>query len=114
MDIVATRYGVTMQGATCVALTKLDILSYMDEIPVCARYLLNGKETDEFPFPAAIGRATPVLETLPGWGEDISACRRFSALPKAARDYVDYIEARIGCPIRYISVGADRDAIILR
>lgn len=114
MDIVATRYGVTMQGATCVALTKLDILSYMDEIPVCARYLLDGKETDEFPFPAAIGRATPVLETLPGWGEDISACRRFSALPKAARDYVDYIEARIGCPIRYISVGADRDAIILR
>ena len=114
MDIVATRYGVTMQGATCVALTKLDILSYMDEIPVCARYLLDGKETDEFPFPAAIGRATPVFETLPGWGEDISGCRRFSALPKAARNYVDYIEARIGCPIRYISVGADREAIILR
>lgn len=114
MDIVATRYGVTMQGATCAALTKLDILSYMDKIPVCVRYMLDGQETDEFPFPTAIGRATPVIETLPGWGVDISACRSFSALPKAAQDYVDYIEARIGCPIRYISVGADRDAIILR
>ena len=114
MDIVATRYGVTMQGATCVALTKMDILSYMKEIPVCTRYEVRGEETDEFPFPAVLPEAKPVIQTLPGWGTDISGCRTFSELPKAARDYVEFIESRIGCPITYVSVGADRDAIILR
>ncbi len=113
MDIVATRYGVAMQGATDVALTKMDILSYMDTIPVCTQYEVDGALTDEFPFPAVIGRAKPVFTELPGWRCDISGCRTFDALPRAARDYVNFIEARIGCPITYVSVGADRDAIIL-
>lgn len=114
LDIVATRYGVTMQAATCVALTKLDILSYMDRIPVCVRYSLDGAETDEFPYPAALGRAKPVIEYLPGWGCDIGGVRSYADLPKAARDYVEFVERQIGAPIAYVSVGADRDAIILR
>lgn len=114
MDIVATRYGVVMQGATEVALTKIDILSYMDQIPVCVQYELDGKKTDDFPFPAAIAAAKPVIEYLPGWGCDISGCRTFAELPKAARDYVDYIQKSIRCPITNISVGAARDAIIRR
>lgn len=114
MDLVATRYGVVMQGATEVALTKLDILSCLDEIPVCTHYELNGQRTDDFPFPAALADAKPVYETLPGWKKDVSGCRTFSELPKAAQDYVRYIEERIGCPITYVSVGADRDAIIRR
>ena len=114
LDIVATRYGVTMQAATCVALTKLDILSYMERIPVCVRYSLDGAETDEFPYPAALGRAKPVIEYLPGWGCDIGGVRSYADLPKAARDYVEFVERQIGAPIAYVSVGADRDAIILR
>lgn len=114
MDIVATRYGVTMQGATEVALTKIDILSYMDRIPVCVQYELGGKKTDEFPFPAVIAEAKPVIEYMPGWKCDISGCRRFEDLPEAARDYIDFIEKSIGCPIKSISVGAARDAIIRR
>jgi len=114
MDIVATRYGVTMQGATEVALTKIDILSYMDRIPVCVQYELGGKKTDEFPFPAVIAEAKPVIESMPGWQCDISGCREFSELPKAAQDYINFIEKSIGCPIKSISVGAARDAIIRR
>ena len=114
MDIVATRYGAMMQGATCVALTKMDILSYMQEIPVCVQYELDGVRTDDFPFPAALPTAKPVIETLPGWGCDITHCRTFEELPKEARDYVDFIERAIRCPITYVSVGADRDAIIRR
>ncbi|MDD6888221.1 MAG: adenylosuccinate synthase [bacterium] len=114
LDIVATRYGVTMQAATCVALTKMDILSYMDRIPVCVRYELDGVETDEFPFPAALAKAKPVIEYLPGWQCDISGVRTWEDLPKAARDYVEFVEKAIGAPITYVSVGADRDAIILR
>lgn len=114
LDIVATRYGVTMQAATCVALTKMDILSYMDRIPVCVRYEVDGVETDEFPFPAALPKAKPVIEYMPGWQCDISGVRTWEELPKAARDYVQFIEKEIGAPIIYVSVGADRDAIILR
>ncbi len=114
MDIVATRYGAMMQGATCAALTKMDILSYMQEIPVCVQYELDGVRTDDFPFPAAIAAAKPVYEVLPGWGCDISGCRTFAKLPEAAQAYVDFIERGIRCPITYISVGADRDAIIRR
>lgn len=114
MDIVATRYGVAMQGATEVALTKIDILSYMEKIPVCVQYELHGKKTDDFPFPAIVGDAKPVIEYLPGWGTDISGCRSFDELPKAAQDYILYIEKNIRCPITNVSVGADRDAIIRR
>jgi adenylosuccinate synthase len=114
IDLVATRYGVQVQGATALALTKLDVLSYLPEIPVCAQYELDGAHTDSFPFPTALKRAKPVLETLEGWNCDISGARRWEDLPEAARRYVEYIEARVGCPIRYVSVGPERDAIILR
>ena len=114
IDLVATRYGVETQGATNIALTKLDVLSYMEKIPVCAHYELNGERTDEFPFPAVLPEARPVEEFLPGWQCDISGVRRWEDLPEAARKYVEYIEERIGCHIGYVSVGPERDAIILR
>ena len=114
LDIVATRYGVQVQAATCIALTKLDVLSYMDKIPVCTHYLLNGELTDEFPFPAALPDAEPVTEYMPGWGCDISGCRSWDELPEEARNYVTFIEENIGCHIGYVSVGPERDSIIIR
>ena len=114
IDIVATRYGVSCQGATNIALTKLDVLSYMDKIPVCAHYELDGKITDEFPFPCVLDQAKPVMEYLPGWKCDISGVRRWEDLPQEARDYVEYVERNIGCHIGYVSVGPERDSIILR
>ncbi len=114
IDLVATRYGVEVQGATTLALTKLDILSYMEKIPVCTHYRLDGQLTDEFPFPSALDDAEPVVEYLDGWKTDISGVRRWEDLPKAAQDYVLYIEKAVGCPIGYVSVGPARDAIILR
>ena len=114
MDIVATRYGVAMQGATEVALTKIDILSYMEQIPICVQYELNGVKTDDFPFPAAIAEAKPVIEYMPGWKCDVSGCRNFDELPKEAQNYINFIEKNIGCPITNISVGAARDEIIRR
>ncbi len=113
-DVVATRYGVKKQGTTAVALTKLDVLSYLDEIPVCAKYLVNGSKTDKFPFPSQLEKAQPVIEKLPGWGCDISGVRRFEDLPEAAQAYVLYIEQQIGCSIKYVSVGPERDSIIIR
>lgn len=114
LDIVATKYGVQVQAATNIALTKLDVLSYMDKIPVCTHYILNGEQTDEFPFPAALNDAKPVTEYLPGWKTDISACRKWEELPEEARNYVEFIEKRIGCHIGYVSVGPERDSIIIR
>ncbi len=114
IDLVATRYGVEVQGATTIALTKLDILSYMEKIPVCVRYVVDGQETDEFPFPAALDAAQPVIEYVDGWHCDISGVRRWEDLPRAAQDYVLYIEKAVGCHVGYVSVGAERDAIILR
>ena len=114
IDIVATRYGVLCQGATNIALTKLDVLSYLDKIPVCAHYEINGQQTDEFPFPCLLDEAKPVMEYLDGWKCDISGVRRWEDLPKAARDYVEYVEKNIGCHIGYVSVGPERDSIILR
>ena len=114
IDIVATRYGVLCQGATSIALTKLDVLSYMDKIPVCAHYEVNGRQTDEFPFPCLLDEAKPVTEYQEGWKCDISGIRRWEDLPKAARDYVEYVERRVGCHIGFVSVGPERDSIILR
>ena len=114
VDLVATRYGAALQGATRLALTKLDVLSYLDTIPVCTRYRLNGKETDQFPFPTELEDAEPVLEFLEGWHCDISGVRRWEDLPEAAQGYVTYLEKAIGCPIAYVSVGAERDSIIVR
>lgn len=114
LDIVATRYGVQVQGATNIALTKLDVLSYMEQIPVCAHYELDGKVTDEFPFPALLAEAKPVMEYKEGWKCDISGVRTWEDLPQAAKDYVTYVEEQIGCHIGYVSVGPERDCIILR
>ncbi|MBO7373401.1 MAG: adenylosuccinate synthase [Oscillospiraceae bacterium] len=114
LDLVATRYGVQVQGATALALTKLDVLSYLQTIPVCTQYELAGSITDAFPFPAALTEANPVYTELEGWGCDISGIRRWEDLPDAARRYVDAVEAYLDCPIRYVSVGPERDAIIIR
>ena len=114
IDLVATRYGVEMQAATCIALTKLDVLSDMEKIPVCVRYRVGGEETDEFPFPTELNRAEPVIDYAEGWQCDISGVRRWEDLPEAARNYVDRIEKAIRCPITYISVGAERDSMIVK
>ena len=114
IDIVATRYGVEAQAATQIALTKLDVLSYMDKIPVCTKYVIDGIETDRFPFPLALKNAQPVIEYFDGWNCDVTGIREFSDLPKAAQDYVCYIEKQIGCPIKYVSVGPERESIIIR
>ncbi len=114
IDLVATRYGVEVQGATEIALTKLDVLSEMDQIPVCARYLSEGTETDEFPFPTELEDARPVVEYMKGWKQDISAVRSWEDLPDEAKAYILRIEEAIHCPITYISVGPERDSIILR
>ena len=114
IDLVATRYGVEVQGATNIALTKLDILSYMNEVPVCAAYEIDGEITHEFPFPAVLEKAKPVVKYLPGWGCDISGVRTWADMPQAARDYVEYVEQAIGCHIGYVSVGAERESLIIR
>ena len=114
IDLVATRYGVETQGATNIALTKLDILSYMAEIPVCAAYEIDGRLTHDFPFPAVLEQAKPVMEYRPGWQCDISGARTWEELPQAARDYVEYVEKAIGCRIGYVSVGAERESLIVR
>lgn len=114
IDIPATRYGVMLQGATEIALTKLDILSYMDQIPICEKYIVDGAKTDDFPFPVLLDEAKPVVKYMDGWKCDISGIRSFDELPEAARKYVEYVEEAIGCHISYVSVGAERDAYIKR
>lgn len=114
IDIVATRYGVEVQGTTEVALTKLDVLSYLDRIPVCERYEIDGELTDDFPVTSKQYKAKPVLTYVPGWKKDITNVRVFEDLPKEAQEYVLYIEKQIGCFIKYVSVGPERDQIIVR
>ncbi|MBQ9557630.1 MAG: adenylosuccinate synthase [Clostridia bacterium] len=107
-DVPASRYGVKMQGADELALTKLDVLSYMDKIPVCVAYEIDGERTCEFPSGTRLGRAKPVVEYVEGFG-DVSGCRSYSELPAAARRYVEYLEDAVNCRIGYVSVGAGRD-----
>ncbi|MDO4492767.1 MAG: adenylosuccinate synthase [Clostridia bacterium] len=114
LDLVATRYGVQCQAATALALTKLDVLSGMDSIPVCTAYRVDGATTEDFPFPSDLDRAEPVLTTVPGWQCDISGIRKWEDLPEAARNYIDMIEQAVGCPVKYISVGPERDACIIK
>ncbi len=113
-DAVATRYGVKLQGATELALTKLDVLSYLKEIPVCVAYELNGEKITRFPYTPDLDSCTPVYEMLPGWECDISNCRSFDELPQAARDYVLFVEKQVKCPITFVSVGPERSQLILR
>ena len=114
IDLVATRYGVRMQGATELALTKLDVLGYLERIPVCTHYDLDDVRTDEFPFPTALAEAKPVIEYVDGWHCDLSGIRTWEALPAAAKAYVERIEAAVGCRIGYVSVGAEREAYVRR
>ncbi len=114
IDIVATRYGIHVQAATNVALTKLDVLSYLDKIPICTHYTIDGQITDEFPFPSLLNDAKPVIEYMDGWKCDISGVRNWEDLPEAARRYVEFIEQNIDCHIGYVSVGPERDSIIIR
>ena len=114
IDLVAARYGAFLQGATEIALTKLDVLSYLDKIPVCVHYEIDGEKTGRFPFPAALDSAKPVIEYLDGWRCDISGARSFEELPEAARNYVLFVQRQIGIPITYVSVGPERESIIIR
>lgn len=112
-DVVASRYGAMMQGCTAIALTKLDVMSYMEKIPVCVAYELDGQRIDYFPSNIEeLERAKPVYEYMEGFKCDISGCRKPEDLPKAAYDYIKYIEKEIGCPIKYVSVSAERDGCI--
>ena len=90
------------------------MLSYLKEIPVCVAYRKDGVETDRFPYTAELYDCEAVYETLPGWGCDISKCRSWEELPKAAQDYVLFLEEKVGCPIKYVSVGPEREALIIR
>ena len=113
-DVVATRYGARLQGATNIALTKLDVLSYMDNIPVCIGYKICGEVIHNFPYTPLLNKAEPVYKLLKGWQEDISKARLFSELPKAAQDYVHFIENALESPIKYVSVGPERESLIIR
>ena len=113
-DCVASKYGCRLQGATDVAFTVLDALGYLDEIPVCVGYEIDGQVTTEFPVTKELPKAKPVLKVLPGWKCDIRGIRRFEDLPQAAQDYVNFIEQQIGYPITMVSNGPSRDDIIYR
>lgn len=113
-DVVASKYGVMCQGADEIALTKLDVLSYMKEIPVCVAYEIDGEKVTQFPIGERLEKAKPVYEYLPGWGVNIENARQMEDLPKEARDYIDYIENAVGCKIKYVSVGAKRDQYIVK
>ncbi|MBO4636676.1 MAG: adenylosuccinate synthase [Clostridiales bacterium] len=113
-DAVATRYGCQIQGATEVALTNIDCLGYLDEIPVCIGYEIDGEVTKDFPNPTKIDRAQPVFDKLPGWKSDIRGITEFDKLPKEAQDYIFFIEKEIGVHISIVSTGPNREEIIRR
>ena len=114
LDLVATKYGTEMQAATGLAITKMDVLSYLDRIPVITHYRVNGELTDRFPFPALLDHAEAVIEYVDGWKCDISGARKWEDLPEAAQNYITMIEKYTGCPVTYISVGAERDSIVIK
>ena len=113
-DAVATKYGCMIQGTTEVAFTVLDPLGYLDEIPVCVGYEIDGKVTDRFPCTSKLEKAKPVIKKLPGWKCDITGIREFDKLPAEAQNYVNEIEKLIGFPITYVSNGPGREDIIKR
>jgi adenylosuccinate synthase len=115
LDLVGVRYSMSLNGVDAIALTKLDVLTGLNEIKVCTTYDLNGTKTDVFNASAhVLEECRPTYETLPGWSEDISGCATFEALPEAAQNYVRYIEERAGAPIKLIGVGPDRNQTIDR
>ena len=114
LDCVASRYGCRMQGTTDVAFTVLDVLGYLDEIPVCVAYEVDGKEIHDFPNTSILEKAKPVLKTLPGWKCDIRGIKKYEDLPENCRNYIEFVEKEIGFPITMISNGPGRDDIIYR
>ncbi len=113
-DCVASRYGVMVQGATEVVLTNLDVLGYLDEIPVCVAYELDGQQITDFPDTPRLMRCKPVYEKLPGWKCDIRGIRNYDELPENCRKYVEFIEAQVGAPIHMVSNGPRREDILYR
>ena len=113
-DCVASKYGCRMQGATDVAFTVLDVLGYLDEIPVCVGYEINGEVTTDFPTTHLLEKAKPVFKTLPGWKSDIRGIKKYEDLPENCRKYVEFIEEQIGYPITMVSNGPGREDIIYR
>lgn len=109
-DVPASSYGIKMQGCDAIALTKLDVLSYLDKIPVCTAYDIDGVRTTAFPYGEALTKAKPVYEYLDGWKTDISTCRSFDELPVQAQEYIRFIEKATDCKITLVSVGAEREA----
>ena len=113
-DCVASKYGCRLQGTTDVAFTVLDVLGYLDEIPVCVGYEIDGEVTTDFPVTAKLEKAKPVLKTLPGWKCEIRGIKKYEELPENCRKYVEFIEEQIGFPITMVSNGPGRDDIIFR
>lgn len=113
-DCVASKYGCRLQGTTDVAFTVLDVLGYLDEIPVCVGYEIDGEVTTQFPVTHKLEKAKPVYKTLPGWKCDIRGIRNYEELPKNCRDYIEFIESQIGYPITMVSNGPGRHDIIMR
>lgn len=113
-DCVASKYGCRLQGTTDVAFTVLDVLGYLDEIPVCVGYEIDGEVTTDFPVTAKLEKAKPVLKTMPGWKCEIRGIKTYEELPKECRDYIEFIESQIGYPITMVSNGPSREDIIYR
>ncbi len=113
-DVVASKYGCRIQGTTDVAFTVLDVLGYLDKIPVCVGYEIDGEVTTEFPTTQKLERAKPVLEVLDGWNCDIRGIRKYEDLPENCRKYIEFVEEKIGFPITMISNGPKREDIIFR
>ena len=113
-DCVASKYGCRLQGTTDVAFTVVDVLGYLDEIPVCVAYDIDGEITTEFPTTALLEKAKPVIETLPGWKCDIRGIKNYEDLPENCRKYIEFVEEKIGFPITMVSNGPSRDDIIYR
>ena len=114
IDCVASKYGCRLQGTTDVAFTVLDVLGYLDEIPVCVGYEIDGEITTEFPVTSKLEKAKPVLKTLPGWKTDIRGIKTYEELPENCRKYIEFVEEQIGFPITMVSNGPGRDDIIYR
>ena len=113
-DAVASRYGVRMQGATQVSLTVLDVLGYLDELPICVGYEIDGKVTRDFPVTAGLKKAKPVYEKLPGWKCEIKGIRKYEELPENCRKYIEFIEKELGVPVTMVSNGPGREDIIYK
>lgn len=113
-DCVASKYGCRLQGTTDVAFTVLDVLGYLEEIPVCVGYEIDGEVTTDFPTTGKLEKAKPVLKTMPGWKEDIRGIRKYEELPENCRNYIEFVEEQIGYPITMVSNGPGREDIIYR